>query len=134
MMFQSLEFLIFFAAVSLLYWILPCRLRKYWLLVASYGFYLSFTPQLIVYLLGVTLCSFGMGIAVGINRNKAAGLGRWTLALGIVGTVSVLLVVKYAGFAARSINTVIGLLGIQATLPQISLMQPIGISFFTFRP
>lgn len=132
MMFQSLEFLIFFAAVSLLYWILPCRLRKYWLLVASYGFYLSFTPQLIVYLLGITLCSFGMGIAVGINRKKAAGLGRWTLALGIVGTVSVLLVVKYAGFAARSINTVIGLLGIQATLPQISLMQPIGISFFTF--
>lgn len=131
-MFQSLEFLVFFAVVSLLYWILPSRIRKYWLFVASYGFYVSFVPQMIWYLIGITLFSYGMGMAIDRARARSSRRIKWILALGIVGTVSVLFAVKYASFILHNVNAAIRYLGKQTTLPVISLVQPIGISFFTF--
>lgn len=40
MNFNSLAFLIFLPAVVAGYWLLPHRGRKYWLLAASYFFYM----------------------------------------------------------------------------------------------
>ena len=44
MLFNSLEFCVFFPIVVFLYLILPARVRYIWLLIASYYFYMSWNP------------------------------------------------------------------------------------------
>ena len=45
MVFNSVQFLIFFPLVTLLYFVLPQRVRWVWLLAASYYFYLCWNPR-----------------------------------------------------------------------------------------
>ena len=64
MNFNSGIFLIFLPVVVACYWLLPHRFRKYWLLAASYFFYMYANPSLVVLLLTSTVldycCSWGM--------------------------------------------------------------------------
>lgn len=39
MLFNSLEFLIFFPAVTLIYFIIPLKIKNTWLLICSYELY-----------------------------------------------------------------------------------------------
>ena len=45
MLFNSIDFLIFFPAVLLVYFIVPHRIRPTWLLLSSYYFYMSWNPE-----------------------------------------------------------------------------------------
>ncbi len=45
MLFNSIDFLIFFPVVVLFYFALPKRVRWIWLLGASYYFYMSWNPR-----------------------------------------------------------------------------------------
>ena len=44
MLFNSIDFLIFFPIVTLLYFLIPYRFRYIWLLLASYYFYMAWNP------------------------------------------------------------------------------------------
>ena len=74
MTFDSLAFLIFLPVVVAVHWWLPHQWRKYWLLAASYFFYMYWNPALIVLLLFSTVvdyvCSRGMEGA-DMKRRKA---------------------------------------------------------------
>ena len=45
MLFNSLNFLIFFPIAALLYWVLPHKARWVWLLIASYYFYMCWNAS-----------------------------------------------------------------------------------------
>lgn len=51
MNFNSLAFLIYLPVVVGLYWLLPFKARKYWLLAASYFFYMYWNPAFLFLLL-----------------------------------------------------------------------------------
>ena len=57
MSFNSLHFLIFFALVLALYWVIPNKFRWILLLAASYYFYMSWNAVLVFLLAGTTLVS-----------------------------------------------------------------------------
>lgn len=44
MLFNSIEFLLFFPAVVLLYYAIPGKLRVFWILLTSYLFYMNLEP------------------------------------------------------------------------------------------
>jgi len=58
MLFNSLQFLIFFPIVILLYYLLPHSKRWIFLLLASYYFYMSWNPAYIVLILISTLVDY----------------------------------------------------------------------------
>ena len=58
MLFNSIEFLIFFPAVVAVYFLLPYKLRRYFLLAASCFFYMSFIPKYILILLFTTVVDY----------------------------------------------------------------------------
>lgn len=64
MLFNSFKFMIFFPIVLALYFVLPAKGRKLWLLVASYFFYMSWNARYGLLLLGCTLMSYGGAIAI----------------------------------------------------------------------
>ena len=45
MSFNSIEYLIFLPVTVFVCYLLPAKCRKYWLLAASYFFYMSWNPE-----------------------------------------------------------------------------------------
>ena len=58
MNFNSGVFLVFLPLVTAAYWLLPHSLRSYWLLAASYFFYMYANPALILLLLASTAVDY----------------------------------------------------------------------------
>ena len=64
MLFNSVEFLVFFPIVVLLYWVIPKKIRYIWLLVASYYFYMCWNAEYAL-LIGIsTLITYLCGLMV----------------------------------------------------------------------
>ena len=55
MLFNSIDFLVFFPIVVLIYFIIPIKLRYIWLLVASYYFYMSWNAKYVILILFSTI-------------------------------------------------------------------------------
>ena len=64
MTFNSIEFLIFFPIVSILFFVLPHRFRWMMLLLASYYFYMSWNASLVFLILFTTVVSYGAALVL----------------------------------------------------------------------
>jgi alginate O-acetyltransferase complex protein AlgI len=130
MLFNSVEFAIFFPVVAVIYFYLPYRMRTGHLLVASCIFYMAFIPAYIL-ILALTII---IDYTAGIYLNKVTGDRRrlllWT---SIVATCLVLFVFKYFHFFLDNAIGFVGLWGWQLSAPAISIILPLGLSFHTFQ-
>lgn len=71
MLFNSLNFIIFFVAVVVLYYLLPKNSwRKVFLLGASYYFYACFNVAMLAVLLFETVLAYGFGLTK--NKSKVS--------------------------------------------------------------
>ena len=71
MLFNSLEFLIFFPIVTAGYFLLPYQWRWLWLLVASCIFYMAFVPIYILILVVTIVVDYFAGLLI----ERTAGQG-----------------------------------------------------------
>ena len=62
MLFNSLHFLIFFPIVVGIYYLIPQKIRSYWLLAASYYFYMCWNAKYVLLLLFSTVVTYVSGI------------------------------------------------------------------------
>ena len=130
MLFNSLQFAVFFPVAALIYFIIPRKLRCIWLLAASYAFYMSAGPKYAVLLLFSTAVTFCGGLLLERapeNRKKTV------LALTFAASLAVLVFFKYFDFLLGNLNTVLGMLGAGPVSRPFSLALPAGISFYTFQ-
>ena len=132
MNFNSLAFLIFLPVVVGVHWLLPFRGRKYWLLAASYFFYMYWNPMLIILLLFSTavdyFCSLGMDKwREDTKRRKALLLVSICMNLGLLFSF------KYLDFFGETVNSLCAWLSIPYRVPALNLILPVGISFYTFQ-
>ncbi len=74
MLFNSIDFLIFFPIVTLLYFLIPYRFRYIWLLIASYYFYMAWNPVYALLMLTSTFITYLSGIL--IDRSDKLGGGE----------------------------------------------------------
>ncbi len=72
MLFNSLQFALFFPLVTAVYFTLPHRFRWAWLLGASAYFYMSFLPIYILILVGTIVVDYVAGLVI----EKASGTRR----------------------------------------------------------
>ncbi len=131
MLFNSIQFLIFFTAVTIIYYWLPHRLRWIELLIASCIFYCAFIPAYLLILLftiGVDYCA-----ALLIERSRGPRR-RMFLVASIVANLGVLAVFKYADFFISNVNEIAGILHLPVSpIPLAHIILPIGLSFHTFQ-
>lgn len=131
MTFNSIQFLIFYPIVALLYFLLPKRLRWIMLLAASYYFYAFYQAELLFLIIGTTAVSWCMAFA--IERTQKRWKRRLCLSLTLVVCLGVLFFYKYANFFVGSAVGIINLLGGHAPEIIINAVLPVGISFYTFQ-
>ena len=131
MVFNSLTFLIFFPIVLVVYLVLKGKLRTYWLLVASYYFYASWNVKYTVLILISTIITYLSGIL--IEKAKSVSAKKWVVAGSLVSNLGILFVFKYLDFFFGTLNKVLAVFGIQGLSNSLSLLLPVGISFYTFQ-
>lgn len=131
MTFNSIGFLIFLPIVSLLYFLLPKRCTWVLLLAASYFFYGYWNWKLLYLILFTTFVSYICSIL--IEKTDSVKKRRLLLVITLVVCLGVLFFYKYYGFLGDTVNGISSLFGGGAVLPDLNLILPVGISFFTFQ-
>ena len=101
MLFNSIEFLVFFVVVTTLYFILPHKYRWFHLLAASCYFYMAFVPIYIVILAGTIVIDYFAGIWI---ENASGNRRKLFLTLSLIANIGVLAVFKYYNFFIDNIN------------------------------
>ena len=141
MAFTSFEFIIFFPAVALAYYIVPRQYRHLWLLLASYYFYMSWSVVYGLLLAGLTVLTYWGGRYLARYREKKPqdgstlqekAAGRAIFLLAVV-TFAPLIFFKYFNFLIDNFNAVLRGVGSKQALPVFDLILPLGISFYTFQ-
>ena len=126
MVFSSMVFLcIFLPVVFLLHLLLPgIRAKNGMLLLASLAFYAYGEPVYVILMIASAFVNYLSALLIGKNpAGKKA-----VMAVNVILNLGVLVLFKYTGFLAESVNTIFG-----TAIPVPSIRLPIGISFFTFQ-
>lgn len=131
MIFNSLEFLIFLPIVLAGYFLSPVKIKNYFLLVASYFFYMCWNVKYALLLLGSTLISYLCGLI--LEKQKSNLAKKWTVAVCFIANLGLLFIFKYLSFFFRTIEKVLEFTNNHVELPQVSLLLPVGISFYIFQ-
>jgi alginate O-acetyltransferase complex protein AlgI len=130
MLFNSIEFAVFFSVVCFLYFNLGGRWQTPLLLLSSCVFYMAFIPAYIL-ILGLTIV---IDYTAGLYLERVDGKSRTVLLVGsIVATCLVLFVFKYFAFFTGSFVEIAGFVGWQFPNPTLNIILPIGLSFHTFQ-
>ena len=152
--YQSLDFLLFSAAVILVFYTagkISRKTQQYVLLIANLAFYLICGIKYLPFLLVTLLASYFGARKIGkiydeadrklvaasdSAEKKAIRAGAKTKAkrsmlLGVLISLALLIVCKYSLFAVKNVNLVLSKLG-AGQIGLFKMILPIGISFYTF--
>ena len=131
MLFNSLAFAVFLPVVLAVYYSLERRAQNVWLLLASYFFYGCWDWRFLGLLGFSTTVDFVCGKAIADSRTQRGR--RLFLLASIASNLGVLCFFKYFNFFVDSAADLLNLLGLHATHASLSIILPVGISFYTFQ-
>lgn len=133
MLFNSINFLVFFVVIFSLYWFVFNRkltVQNFFLMLASYAFYAFWDWRFLFLLVFSTGLDFVSGIQIYQAKNER--LRRLYLILSVGINLGFLGVFKYYNFFVDSFTEVLRAGGIHTHWTALSIILPVGISFYTF--
>lgn len=131
MLFNSFIFLIFFPTVVLLYFLLPHKYRWFFLLIASYYFYMNWKPVYAVLILASTIVTFSSAILMEYTAEQRKK--RVFLIVSLLINFGILFTFKYFNFINENIIAILESMNVRWSVPNLDLLLPVGISFYTFQ-
>jgi D-alanyl-lipoteichoic acid acyltransferase DltB (MBOAT superfamily) len=133
MLFNSISFAIFLPIVFILYWFVfnkSLKIQNILLLIASYYFYSCWDWRFVFLLAFSTLLDYFSGLAIHRSSNNATRKVWLTLSIGI--NLGFLGFFKYYNFFADSFAQLLQNFGFEPHFSVLSIILPVGISFYTF--
>jgi len=131
MLFNTLEFSVFFAIVLALYYLLPHRAQNFMLLAASYFFYACWDWRFVSLILISTAVDFYVG--AWLHKCQDARRRKVILFWSILFNLGFLGFFKYFNFFADSLHTLMATIGFAIHPATLKVILPVGISFYTFQ-
>ena len=131
MLFNSVEFLLFFPIVVSLYLLIKHSQRWVLLLVASYYFYMAWKPEYILLIVASTFIDYFCGRKMGSIEEKKKR--RPYLYLSLLTNLGILFTFKYFDFFTDSLQGLSEYFHLPYESPALQLILPMGISFYTFQ-
>lgn len=140
MIFPTFTFACFFLAVFAGFWYVFRRKtdRKVFLIAASYLFYAAWDWRFCILLLFSTTINYSFGYLVGINKDHL--WRKLFMVLSVIANVLLLGFFKYYTTFATHVNALVRYFSsadasasASFALPVISVLLPVGISFYTFK-
>lgn len=138
MLFNSFQFLLFFPMVTLVYFIIPKKIKWVWLLITSYYFYMSWDARFAILIATSTVITYLSGILIDKSNkirdiNKKIKIKKLWVTLSFTLNISILIFFKYFEFILSNINYLLERFNIAILTPKFDILLPVGISFYTFQ-
>ena len=130
MLFNSIQFLVFFPVVVLLYFLVGYRYRWFLLLAASCVFYAAFIPAYLLILFALILVDYFAALFIAKVEGKKR---KFFLSVSILSTCLILFVFKYFNFFSVNLGYLAAFLHWNYSPQLLHLILPIGLSFHTFQ-
>jgi alginate O-acetyltransferase complex protein AlgI len=131
MIFTSFEFIIFFILVLAGRGLLrDFSAAKWFLLGASYLFYMSWNISCVVLILLTSLLDFAVGSALAEMQDQR--MRKLLLCCSLAANLGVLAFFKYTNFLLMNVQQGLAFAGFQPRSLHFDIILPAGISFFTF--
>src|SRR5271170_714165 len=121
MLFNSLAFAVFFPVVTLLYFLLPQKMRVSLLLVASCVFYMAAIPKYILILATLILIDYTAGILI---ENAEGHRRKLFLIASLCANIGMLGFFKYFNFFNSNIAALAQLLGWHYAIESLKILLP----------
>ncbi|PKP24847.1 MAG: membrane-bound O-acyltransferase family protein [Bacteroidetes bacterium HGW-Bacteroidetes-2] len=134
MLFNTVDFAIFFPLVLLLYWTVfkkNTTLQNSFLIVVSYLFYSFWDWRFLSLILMSSLLDFIVGYYLGKTSGKHER--KFLLAVSLFFNLGVLAIFKYFNFFVETFIDTFALFGTKLESTTWSIILPVGISFYTFQ-
>lgn len=138
MLFNSIDFLLFFPLVTAVYFLLSHRARWVWLLAASYYFYMCWNARYALLIALSTLITYLSGLlihraeAVPHEKRRRRRKKLWVF-LSFAANLAILFFFKYFDFFLDNLSAALSVAGIALKRPAFDVVLPVGISFYTFQ-
>lgn len=134
MLFNSVQFLIFFPIVFVCYFFCSLVIKKnivtqIVLLGFSLFFYACWKPAYLILILISIVITYFSGILMELKPNRKS----LVLLFSLVSNLAILFFFKYYNFFADTINYFTTKHGEGSVIPVINVLLPVGISFYTFQ-
>jgi D-alanyl-lipoteichoic acid acyltransferase DltB (MBOAT superfamily) len=132
MIFNSFEFLIFLPVIFSLYWFVfnkSLQIQNILLLISSFFFYGWYDYRFLALIFLNIIIDYFFGLVI---HKSVENKRRLFLIFGIVNNLVVLGVFKYFNFFSKEFCELLGLYGLNVKPYYLSVIMPIGISFYTF--
>lgn len=134
MLFNSIDFLLFFPAVTAVFLFVPKKCRYLWLLAASYYFYMGWNPKYALLLAFSTLVTYGSSIFMEACGTRHVLAKKCWAACSLVSNLGLLGLFKYADFILVNLERVLTHIGVRGGVDRrLDLLLPVGISFYIFQ-
>lgn len=130
MLFNSLQFLVFFAVLFLLYYNIPNKYRWVLLLIGSCYFYMAFIPAFILILFFLITVDYFLGIKISESSGRKKKLLLWGSIAANLGT---LFFFKYFNFFNENIAYVAHVIHWNYPVMFLQIALPLGLSFHVFQ-
>lgn len=131
MSFTSIQYLVFFLIAVSIYFLLPKKIKNYWLLICSYYFYMCWNIKYALLMLFSTFITYLSGILIGKSKSKKSKNIFVFLSLFI--NLGILFIFKYYTFVIDIINPLLDNIFRLKIPDTLNLLLPAGISFYTFQ-
>lgn len=140
MLFNSLEFAIFLPIVFVIYWFVlqkNLKLQNLFIVVVSYIFYGWWDYRFLFLIALTSFCSWLSGVLIEKVRERSTPpswiSAKFLLISNIVLNLAILGFFKYYNFFVDSFIDLFALFGITLQSSTLSIILPVGISFYTFQ-
>jgi D-alanyl-lipoteichoic acid acyltransferase DltB (MBOAT superfamily) len=131
MVFNSFEYAVFLPLVFILYWTVLRKRQNHLLLAASYLFYGWWDWRFLSLIIVSTFTDFF--VAKGINASEHPGRRRLLMFTSVAVNLGILGFFKYFNFFIDSAAGLLDSAGLEPNLPSLTILLPVGISFYTFQ-
>ncbi len=138
MLFNSLQYLVFLIAMAVGYFVLPHRFRWILLLGGSYFFYMCWNAQYALLMLTSTFITYMSGIMISRaneipDMRTRSSRKKLFVFISFFLNLTILFFFKYYRFFAASLESLTELLHTAMKMPDLNVLLPVGISFYTFQ-
>lgn len=138
MLFNSIEYLIFFPIVVGIYFLLSFKYRWIWLLLASYFFYMSWNSKYALLMGTSTVITYLSGILIDKDneieeKNKRVRRKKLWVFLSFASNLFILFFFKYFNFFNENLIYLFEKFNMNWKIPNFNILLPVGISFYTFQ-
>jgi len=129
--FVTVSFLLFTIVTLFVYWVVNDRFRTPILLISSYIFYSFWDWRFISLLMLLTISNYWL--TQKMDSSNSIDKKKFFLIACISINLMVLGMFKYFGFFSDGLSQLLGLLGLRTDPVTISILLPLGLSFFVFQ-